>query len=158
MVNFTSILNKKLSTIEKPPLLPIGTYIWAVDKIPETNSFTARESGVFYETLTFMMRCVEATEDVDPDDLESYGNLSRVKRRKQFLFDTSDEQAFKRSLFNLTTFIERHLAVDGAAKMELNEALNSTIEHQCLGVVQWRPNPKDAENPFDEISRTAPIG
>ena len=73
------------------------------------------------------------------------------------MFSTTDEARFAQTLYNVKRFIEDHLKVDGAAKMDLKEALANCVNHQCLAGVKWRPDPKNAEVMYDEISRTAPI-
>ena len=156
MPNFMEALNQKTGDIEKPPLLPIGTYKWVVDKY-STDSIANGD----WDVVDFNLKLVEPTEDVDSDDLEAFGNVVGQVRRLRFMFPTSpDETAnFQKTLYNLRRFLADHLQIDGAEEMELKEALANAKGHMCLANIVWTTDKKDpsGENKFDNIGRTAPV-
>lgn len=154
MVNFADIANNtSVDDIERPPLVPIGTYTFMVEKVPERGNVGQGR----FDTVDFVLKVVEASEDVDPDDVQEFGDITNVRIRHRFMFNTEDEAAFKRALFNLKRFLEDHLQVETKG-MGLNEAIDSSVGHQCLGEVKWRPDQNDPEVQYVEIKRTAPVG
>ena len=103
-MRFSDALDRKMEEIQRPPNLPIGHYIWSVSKLPDMDEFEGR-SGDTFERLTFQLTCVSAHDDVDPDELEAYGNCAGALQRKTFLFtNNADEKAnFKVQLRDLTS-------------------------------------------------------
>ena len=156
MVDFTEALNVKVEDIERPPLAPIGYYTFKVSKPPVFDTVGQGR----WEVVYFPLVATEASEDVDPDDLREVGGVSGVRVRKQFMFNKGDDDEAKagaaRTLSNLRTFLEKHLAMD-ISGMTLKEAIDSSVGEQCMGEVQHRPNPEDPDNPFLDLGRTAPV-
>lgn len=154
-MKFSDSLDRKLEEIQRPPNPPIGTYQWAVEKTPAYEEFTSK-AGDGFEKLTFLLSCVEATDDVDPDDLAAYGNVQGMKQRKQFFFPTGDDKAteYARSEFNLRRFLD-HLGIDET--LSLGEAINACVGSQCLAELTHRPDPNDDEIVYAEVGRTAPV-
>jgi hypothetical protein len=155
-MRFADALDRRGEEIERPPLVPVGTYLWTVAKIPEMDTIA---DGRF-DIVDFQLRCIAAQDDVDPDALAEYsqkaGNIAGLTRRHRFLFNTEDEGAFNRTLFNMKRFVKEHLGIDDFDSIPLKEALARCVNAQCLASVRWRPDPKDAEIMYDEIDRTAP--
>lgn len=152
MMNFNDALNVKMDEIERPPLLPLGTYRWMVEKVP---SFDTIADGRF-DVVDFQLKCMGAEEDVDADDIKAYGDITNARMRHRFMFNKEDEANFKRTLFNLKRFIGEHLQVD-VEGVSLKEALSNTLNQSCLGTVGWRPDKNDPEIMYAEIKQTAPL-
>lgn len=152
-MDFTSSLDHKVEEIERPPLLPTGTYRWLVEGQPEIDTIA---DGRF-DVCDFKMKCVGPEEDVDPDDLTAFGDTSNVRRRLRFLFNKEDDAAFKRTEWQLRDFLENHLAISTKSGMTLKELLAEAPNSMCLGVVSHRPDKNDPERFYDEIKKTAPI-
>lgn len=153
MVNFNDIADKKVADVERPPLLPIGTYIVVVEKHPETDNVG---NGRF-DTVDFVLKVVNATDDVDEESLQEYGDITQARVRNRFMFDTEDETKAKRSLYNLRRFMEDHLQIDGVEGMTIKEALSQAVGHQCLAEIKWRMDRDNPEIQYAEIKRTAPV-
>lgn len=151
MPNFADIAKKKLAEIERPPLLPIGTYIFQVTDLPKIDTIKDGE----YETVDFQCLPIEPTGDVDPDELSTYGDLRNGKQRLRFMFNTADATNFAQTEFRLRTFVESHLKV-GTPDMNLSECLNASIGARFLGVVNHRPDRDNPEIKYAEIRKTAP--
>ena len=151
-MRFSDSLDRKLEEVKRPPNPPVGHYTWQVNKHPDMEAFESKNSGKKFDRLSFMMTCVEASDDVDPDDLSEFGNVAGFSTTKTFLFDNDDETAFERSMYNLKRFLE-HLGVDES--LELSEALAVSVGTQCLGELKHRPDPNDAEIVYAELGRTA---
>lgn len=150
MINFNDIGDKQLADIEKPPLLPVGTYRLKVIKVPESTTSANGE----WDIVNF--NC-QIQESVDVDDIGAFpGDIRKQFQRVTFMFNKQDEAEFARSLDRLKTFMTKHLkcADEGdSIKQSLGKAMGS----EFLGFVKWRPDKNDAENIFAEIGRTAPL-
>lgn len=153
MPNFNEIADQRVGDVERPALMPIGSYVWAVIKVPSRDTI----SDGRFEVVDFSCKCVAPGEDADPDAIEEFGDVTNVNMRHRFMFNTEDKNAFDRSLFNLKRFLEEHLQIDGASDMSINEALNAAVNCQFLGEVGWRPDRNDPEIQYAEIRRTAPV-
>lgn len=154
MVNFADALKTKAGAIERPPLLPIGTYSAIVSKVPTMETIGDGK----WDTLDFMLRLQTAHDDVDQDSLKEYGGLgAQSVLRQRFMFNKEDEAAFNRTLFNLKRFLLDHLKIEGTDDTQLNELINNSVNHSCNVFVQWRPDKNDAEVIYAEIKKTAPL-
>jgi hypothetical protein len=152
-MNFSDALERNMDEIERPANLPIGNYIWQISKLPEQSAFESSRTGKTFERVDFMVQCVSPSDDVDPDELEEYGNVAGTMNRKSFLFSTDEEDkaGFDRSMFQLKQFLE-HCGIEN---MTLAEAFPASVGTQFMGEVKHRPDPNDAEVIYAEIGRTA---
>lgn len=155
-MNFTEALDRKLEEVKRPPNLPTGHYIWTIDKMPDQETFESRNTGDTFDRLTFQVKCISAHDDVDPDELEEYGNVAGAVNRKSFLFtqNPEDKAAFERSMFQLRRFLG-HCGVDES--LSVGEAISAAVGTQFLGEITHRPDPNDAEIIYAEIKATAEV-
>lgn len=155
-MRFQDALDRKAEDIERPRQLPVGTYMFKVDKLPEQGSVA---KGA-WDTLDFYMRPVEAGDDVDPDEVQAFGDVTNARIRHRFMFNTDPGEtvAFERTMFFLKRFIVEHLGVEWNDDMELQEVLSQTVGQVCTGAVTWRMDPTDNETVYAELSSTAPAG
>lgn len=158
MPKFTDALDRSAEEIKRPPVLPVGHYIWQIDKFPDVEEFTSSRTGDTFERLTFLMTCLSAHDDVDPDELDSFGNVSGQKNRKVFLFNTTDgkEVDYERSEYNLKRFLVDHCGVDEEGKT-LGQLLEDAVGAQFLGEIKHRPDPDDPEIVYAEVGRTSAV-
>lgn len=152
-MRFADVLDRKIEEIVQPPNLPIGTYIWSVTKHPET----AEISNGKFEKLSFLLGCISATDDVDPDELEKYGSVNGTILRKDFLFTTDEEEKnkFDQTLNNVKRFLS-HCGVD-VEKGSLKEAIAASVGSSVLADVVHNPSDTDDSVVFQNIGRTAPV-
>ena len=155
-MKFTDALDRKLEEVKRPPNLPTGHYVWQINKVPDREEFDSSRTGKTFDRITFQLTCVEAMDDVDPDELEEYGNVQGAMNRKTFLFsqDDEDKAAFERSVFNLKRFLE-HCGVDESLSLE--EGINDAVGKQVVGELTHRPDPEDPEVIYAEVNRTAAV-
>ena len=154
MVNFADALNTKAGDIERPPLIPVGTYTAIVSRLPTTETISDGK----WDTLDFQLRLQSAGEDVDEEALKEYGGLGpNATLRRRFMFNREDQAAFNRTLFDLKRFLLEHLKVEGSDSTPLKQLIDSSVNHQCLVFVAWRPDKNDAELVYNEIKKTAPL-
>lgn len=152
MVDFTSMLDTQVDDIEKPPVQPQGTYIWSVSKSPSQET---TKSGEWY-IVEFPVQAVAAEEDVDPDELEEYGDVSSARNRVSFMFptDPAKENDRARSMYRLKKFLLETLCVEEESGDTLNTLLSKAINHQFLGTAAWRV---DGDDTYVDIKSTAPL-
>lgn len=153
MTNFNDVLNKKLDDIEKPPLIPIGTYKAAVKKVPALDTIGKQSE---YDVCDFQLQLIEpAADDVDLDELKKFGGCGpHATIRRRFMFNKNDQSAFDRTMYDLKRFLQDHLKVDAT---DLKEGLNNSVNQACLVTVKWRPDKENPETMYAEVARTAPI-
>lgn len=155
-MNFTDALNVNVAEIERPPLPPIGTYTWKVEKVEFGEVGTANK----FDTVDIRLQAIESGEDVSPSKLSDFGGLKMVKQRLRFMFPKAEGEEqkaqFERTMFNLRRFLEEHLKLDpnGTLKQKLTECIGQV----CLGDIKYRPDQNDPEVMYAEIGRTAPLG
>lgn len=156
-MKFTDALDRKAEEINRPPVLPKGHYTFQITKEPEIEDFESTKTGDTFDRVTFAMAAVEASDDVDEDELNAFGNVQGQQLRKTFLFNTTDgkDADFDRSMFNLKRFLCEHGGLDEG--MTLEELLASCPGVQMLGEVNHRPDPNDPEIIYAEIGRTAAL-
>jgi len=152
-LNFSDALNTKTSEIERPPLLPIGHYIAIVEKMP---SFDTIADGRF-DVVDFILKIQSAGDDIDPDDIEEYGDVTAARVRHRFLFNKEEQANFNQTLYNLKRFLQEHLLIDMNDDTPLKESLNNALNQQCLIAIKWRADRNDAEIQYAEVARTAPV-
>lgn len=153
-MNFQEALNTRAEEIERPALIPVGLYKATVIKVPTMDTIA---DGRF-DVCDFILRLTEPVEGVDEDELRAYGGLTQGSIiRHRFLFNKEDDANFKRTLFHLKTFLRDHLQVDFPDSMPLKQALNESVNSQCIVLIRNRPDKNNADNVYSEVGKTAPI-
>lgn len=154
-INFQEALNKPLNEIERPPLVPIGTYKAIVTKIPALETSADQK----WDFLMFPIRLQEAQEDVSQEDLAEFGGLGpHAVMTRRFIFNKEDQAAFDRELFNLKRFITEHLKVEwDEGKTSLKEALDQTMNREFMVFIKHQPDKNDKEVLYAQIAKTAPV-
>lgn len=146
MVNFNELANKKISEIERPVLIPVGDYRMAVSKLPVITDKPE------WEIVEFTLRPLEALTA----DLSDYkGDVGNNPMRLAFLFDKNDEVAADKTMFRLRTFLEKHLGLGN--DMSVKEAMNASVNAQCIGTVQHVADKNDKELFHANVTATAPL-
>jgi hypothetical protein len=146
-MNFAEIANKKMEEIERAPNIPVGVYRFQNPKLPVLTDKPE------WEILEFQLRIVEV---VDADVTDYKGEVRGAVMRLAFIFDKNDEVKFQQTEFRLKTFLEKHLACADSG-MSMKEAMNASVNAQCLGTVQWKADKNDAELFHANITSTAPL-
>ena len=155
-MNFMDALNVKVGDIERPPLIPMGTYRAVVTKIPAIDEVGNEEEG--WDTIDFVLRLLEPMEDVNPSELEAYGGLtdsSTIIHR--FMFPRNDDVGFQRTQFNVKRFCVDHLKIDGAESMPFKQMLNAAANHQCQVFIKWQADRNDNEIQYNRVGKTLPL-
>ncbi len=149
-LNFADVASKKVADVERPPLPPVGTYRWAITKLP---SHVTSGDGK-WDILTVPLRALEALDDVDMSDYK--GDVKDIVNSKRFMFNKEDETEFEKTLYQVRTFFEKHVkcAQEGDT---IGQMLNNSVNQQVLGSITWNQDKNDPELFHANIGRTAPI-
>lgn len=152
MVDFSSLLDTKADEIEKPPVLPQGTFIWTVAKVPAQTTSNNGE----WDIVEFQIKAVSAEPDVDEDELEEYGDVAGAQSRLAFMFpkDPDKKADVQRSMYRLKNFLQKTLNVDCDDDATVKEMLAASVNCQFLGNVVHRQ--VEDETYFD-VKNTAPL-
>lgn len=149
-LNFADVASKKVEDVERPPLPPVGEYRFRVTKVPEQ----AKSKDEAWEFVTFQVQAQEALDSVEMDGYN--GEVTGIRLRHAFIFNTLDEVEFEKTLFNLRKFLEDHLKC-AEPGMSIAEALNNSVNQEFIGTVRWRQDKNDPETFNADIGRTAPV-
>jgi hypothetical protein len=144
MTDFQSILDMPLGEVEAPKPLPRGTYLFVVAG-PPTFTKVGKDQT---DAADFALKVLQATEDVQADDLQTYGEPVMGKSMRARFFLTKD--AAKR----LDDFLHISLGIEGA--MKLREAIALAPGRQCYGVVEWTPS-ADGQRMFANLKSTSKV-
>ena len=149
-MDFSKVLDTKVADVEKPPLAPLGDYVFQITAAPRVS-----ERGI-YDIVEFPCVAVEALETVDPEELAEFGDLKNIRTRVSFLFNKEDDAGAATTQYHMTNFLEQHLGCseDG---MTVKQAMGNAINHRFVGATGYRPNKNDVSELFFEIKKTAPV-
>jgi hypothetical protein len=143
-MDFSAALDTPRGKIEKPKVLPQGTYIWTVTKFVISRVKSANGE---WDVVEFKVRAVSAEEDVDQDALAEFGDLKNAVNRISFMFTTASDGENERTLTQnrLDKFLAETLRVDGCDNDEttLKEMLAASPNCQFMGRAVWRPVGED---------------
>ena len=151
MPSFASALDRSLETIKRPPPPPLGSYIALVTKMPDPAESFAGKDGTTYERVTIQMKLLSPLDDVDPDEVTAFGQISGVPVRLTFLLNTADEQKFEQTLNRIKEFLGR-CGIEGEGS--LGEKLSELPNCQVGVTIEHRADPNDPLILYPEISRT----
>ena len=150
-MRFSGILNKPISDIVAPPLLPIGHYIAQLKRLPDMGSV---KDGL-YDTVDFPLSIVSACESVDPDELAAFGNPAGQIVRRRFMFNTdpAEERSFRLSEVSMKNFLA--LTGNVTEPCDVATAINDAIGGFVKVEIEHRADPKNPANRYLDVGRTA---
>lgn len=152
-INFDEIMGAVADTVERPPLAPIGDYVFNIPQVPVLGEVDSEKGS--WNTVEFQVVGVRPTDTVDPDMFKAYGEAKNIRTRLSFMFDKNDEAAAKTTEFRLKTFLVDHLGLDG--KLTIKELLNASVNHQFIGSLNYRADARDASIQYHNLGKTAPL-
>lgn len=129
-VNFDDILNAPVAQIEAPKPKPVGSYMAAVQGMPNLREQSMKD-GSTAKIVSFNLKMVSAREDVDQTSLADAGEISGWPPLKHDFFYSTPEGAFA-----LKKFLEEILGCQGAT---LKEMLGDSPGKMCLVTLKHEP-------------------
>jgi hypothetical protein len=142
--NFSSILDKPSSSVEKPKPWPVGTYTAVVTGLPRQDK-SAKKQTPFVE---FTLKPLSAEEDVDQEALDAMGGIGEKTIRATYYL-TED------ALWRLQKFLG-----DCGIETETDESLRQLIDQTpgCQVKINIKHRASDdGETIFAEIGSTAAV-
>lgn len=129
-MNFLDLLNKPADEVEKPPLLPVGTYNWKITKQFVESEASQGRWKIITIPVTATGIC-ETTNDVDEDELAAYGPVTVARNSVRFMFDQEDSAeataSNEETLYNMTRFLMDAAKVDVDPGATIKECLAASI-------------------------------
>lgn len=156
-MNFLEALNTKASDIEKPALMPVGTYIWAVHK-PHRESTSKDGKWATVEIPVIPRAVYDDAEDVDMDELAAYGDLKSGVNSIRFMLDLQAEGKVELEKFqyNLKRFLLDTLKVEGDDDSTLKELLAKSVGAEFIAQAAHRHVPERDET-YCDVKNWAPL-
>jgi len=150
---FSDILDKPATEIDKPKPLPTGTYSWMIQGLPRHDK---DKTGNMYEFVEFTCKCTGAADDVDEEALKDWAtksdgtmrNLLEYTARLKF-YKTAD------SVHRLQTFLLDHCMLNGDDK-SVRQLIDDSPNAEFLGAITHSAS-KDGTSVYANIGKTAPM-
>ena len=143
-VDFSKILQKQATEIEKPKPLPIGSYVAVNQKLPDFKGVGKNETPA----AEFALVVLAPMDDVDPEHLAAYGDVKgKVARHRMFLTEGTEYRT-KEELVNA-------FGIEEAGK-NLGQMFNETINKQVIVKIRHRPN-DDGTDIYAEVESLAAV-
>jgi len=154
-MRFTDALDRAAEEIKRPSNMPIGHYIWQVIKHPEVTTFKDQD-GNEGDRIDFVCQCVSPTDDVDPDELSAYGDVTKVQLRKTFFVSDGavDKVAYEKGMYRFKQFA--CVALGQPETSTVSELLANAQGCRFLGELTLRPDKENPEVMYDNLGATAP--
>lgn len=102
MVDFTEVLGKKATEVEKPKPRPVGTYLAVVQGLPKQRKVTPKDGGEDMPVIAFTLKLMSALPDVDSEKLQDHPDISTwgSMTHDMFLHTEGGVYAFRQFLTN----------------------------------------------------------
>lgn len=155
-MDFSSLLSTRADDIEKPLPLPIGTYVWKVNK-PHRETEMARGEYKVIEIPIVPVMPHEASDDVDPDALEAFGSLNQAANSLRYMFptDPAKQGDVERTLYNLKKFLVDVLCVEAEEGATIKELLALGVGCEFAAQASHR---QVEDNIYIDIKNQMPLG
>lgn len=143
-VDFSKILQKQATEIEKPKPLPIGSYVAVNQKLPDFKGVGKNETPA----AEFALVVLAPMDDVDPEHLAAYGDVKGKSVRHRMFLTEGTEYRTKEELVNA-------FGIEEAGK-NLGQMFNETVNKQVIVKIRHRPN-DDGTDIYAEVESLAAV-
>lgn len=140
--NFAALLSKPVESAEKPPLLPMGTYLGMIQGHRFDESRDKKTPFVEFE-----VKLLAAEADVDQAALAEIKDLS--KRTQRVTFYLTDD-----SLFRLREFLENHVKLNCKGR-GFGEVIPETTNQQIKVHIKHVPSKTNVGEVYANVDQTA---
>lgn len=143
--NFSSILDRPASEIERPKPLPPGTYLTILQGLPRYDKSAKKQT----EFIEFKHKITQAGEDVDEDALKEAGGLEDKTVNNTFYLTEDAAWRLRKFLEDCGfDFSDGSVTLREAAEQSANSEVYITIGHE--------PS-QDGQSVFARIKGTAAV-
>lgn len=151
--NFSALLDRAPSEVERPKPLPAGTYMTIIEGLPRYDKSSLKQT----DFVEFTHRIISAGEDVDQAELDAALTspdgqkkpLNEVRMKNQLYVTENSLWRLKDFLQNLGFDIE-------SDEFSLRDLCESTAGKECLVFIKHQPS-QDGQAIFARIDRTLPL-
>lgn len=159
MATFAELAKMKPEDLPTVKLMPIGFYVWQTVGVPETKASTKGDGTL----VNFKCKCVRPSDDMDPEDLEEFGNPAGQIRTLMFYvpdYAKADEEeaAFANrqagAIQRLSKFMTHDLGMDPAEPMQ---QISMSAGHMFMGQINHELDNRDNETWRERFGATAPV-
>ena len=141
-MGFNDIANRTHDAVEAPKAPPQGTWLM---RIVSGKTKEAKSDNGPRGRFVFTLGLVQAGDDVSGEELDDFGSLEGARVYHDIaIWDETSLWPVKR--FLMTAGVEFE---EGEA---LRDAAARATGHEVTGYVQYRPNEKDPENPYVDVT------
>lgn len=144
-MSFKDLLDMPLDQVEKPPLIPQGSYDSVVSGVEKVTSSQKKTDG-----MRVKVRLNSPREDVDAELLQDPKIVERINKFEggQDFWITAD------ALHRLKEFLEAILGDDANGK-SVSQCLAILQDRPCIAVIKHLPN-KDNSDMFAIVDKLLP--
>lgn len=164
MPNFAEMAKQSVDELPEVKILPVGTYIWEVDEVPDV----AQSAKGDHDVIKVVCRVVGMPENNEPDEeeLNDFGNVVGEKLTMTFtvIREDADPNRYSpddipkmqaRAVKQISTFFFDHLQLADEVET-LEEAMSASVRRRFEGYVMHEPDNRDTERMMPRIRQTAP--
>lgn len=157
MARFADIANKKLADVAPAPLPPTGFYVMEVSNNPTVTERKGANGD--FEIIDFPLRGIASHEDVDMDELNTYGGAKNVSARLSFMFnnDPAEEVNFQKTENRLKRFLEETLGISEDEAADFKTAFGMVKGRRLIAEIGHRPDRDRPDEFYTEIKKTMPL-
>ncbi len=142
--DFSSILSKAPSDVEKPKPLPVGSYVVVVRGQPKFDKSTKKQTPY----VEFTYGIMAPGEDVDSDDLKAYGPLADKTMRDTYYLTENSLWRLKEMLSNCGLDEDDYETMQEMVEATPGKQLMINIKHEAS---------QDGTAVFANVGSTAPV-
>jgi hypothetical protein len=155
--NFLDALNAKVSDIERPALLPVGTYVWKINK-PHKENQPGQSGWASIDFPCVPVSAYEPAEDIDMDELSAYGSLNNGISSIRFMLDTNADGkvAIEKFQWALRRFCLDTLKVEADEDSTLKELMAKAVGCEFIATASHRQAP-GTEDVYCDVRNWAPV-
>lgn len=143
--NFSSVLDKPSSAIQKPKPFPVGSYIATVQGPPKIDKSTKKQT----EYSEYTLKPFQTLDDVDSDALAEFGGLGQKTMRATF-YHTED------AIYRLKDFFDHcDIPQEDDDGNELSTRQRMALVANCtVGINVVHQVSDDGENVYSNVKKT----
>lgn len=145
--SFASILDQPASSSERPPLIPVGSYVCAIKGLPRRDK-SSKKGTEFIEYTIQPVSAVDGT--VDSDELQALGHLSSITFPKLTFYFT------EKSAYRHKEFLRDDLGMEFEDDDSHWSLAQQAPGNQFIAQIKHRPS-DDGKSMFADIAGTAPV-
>lgn len=137
--NFNEVLSKKYEEVEKPKPRPLGSYLAAIQGVPEQREISSKNGDMI--ALAFKCKIMAAVQVDDQEALADQGDIMLWPPMSHDVFIHSPEGQWQ-----LRQFLTETLGIEGEGK-SLGEMVSESPGKQLLITLKHEPYTSKANTP-----------